>query len=74
MTVRPRLAITVGDPRGIGPEITAAALQDSRVAAAADYVIVGPRGIASCMVELKRRSTGEREELSIESALAKLCT
>ena len=35
-------------------------------------VIVGPRGIASGTVELKRRSTGEREEISIESALARL--
>jgi len=35
-------------------------------------LIVGPRGIAAGMVELKRRSTGEREELSIESALARL--
>ena len=35
-------------------------------------LIVGPRGIASGTVELKRRSTGEREELSIESALARL--
>ena len=35
-------------------------------------VIVGPRGIAGGTVELKRRSTGDREELSIESALARL--
>ena len=35
-------------------------------------VIVGPRGIASGTVELKRRSTGEREEVSVESALARL--
>ena len=35
-------------------------------------VIVGPRGIASGTVELKRRSTGERQELSVESALARL--
>jgi prolyl-tRNA synthetase len=35
-------------------------------------LIAGPRGIASGMVELKRRSTGEREELSIESVLARL--
>jgi prolyl-tRNA synthetase len=35
-------------------------------------VIVGPRGIASGTVELKRRSTGEREELSLESALTRL--
>jgi prolyl-tRNA synthetase len=35
-------------------------------------VIVGPRGIAAGTVELKRRSTGAREELSLESALARL--
>jgi prolyl-tRNA synthetase len=35
-------------------------------------VIIGPRGIASGTVELKRRSTGEREELSLESAVARL--
>src|SRR5436190_8227962 len=35
-------------------------------------LIVGPRGIASGTVELKRRATGEREELSLESALARL--
>jgi len=35
-------------------------------------VIVGPRGIANGTVELKRRSTGEREEVSIEAAVARL--
>ncbi|MBX3561934.1 MAG: proline--tRNA ligase [Sphingomonas sp.] len=35
-------------------------------------LVVGPRGLANGMVELKRRATGEREELSIESALARL--
>ena len=34
--------------------------------------IVGPRGIAAGTVELKRRSTGEREELSLASAFARL--
>ena len=44
MRTRVRLAVTLGDPRGIGPEIVAAALADARVAAAADLVVVGPRG------------------------------
>ena len=39
---RPRLAITLGDPRGIGPEIVAKALRTSEVRAACDPVIVGP--------------------------------
>jgi 4-hydroxythreonine-4-phosphate dehydrogenase len=38
------LAITLGDPRGIGPEIVTKALADARVRAAAEYVLVGPRG------------------------------
>jgi 4-hydroxythreonine-4-phosphate dehydrogenase len=39
-----RLAVTLGDPRGIGPEIVAAALSDARVGARAELVIVGPSG------------------------------
>ena len=39
---RPRIAITLGDPRGIGPEVTAGALADAHVADAADFVLVGP--------------------------------
>ena len=35
-------------------------------------VIVGPRGIAAGTVELKRRSSGEKHELSVESALSRL--
>ncbi len=35
-------------------------------------LIVGPKGLERGVVELKRRTTGEREELAIESALARL--
>jgi prolyl-tRNA synthetase len=35
-------------------------------------LIVGPKGVDRGVVELKRRATGEREELSAESALARL--
>ena len=35
-------------------------------------VIVGPRGVKNGVVELKNRRTGEREELSVDAALAKL--
>jgi len=42
MTDRPRLAVSLGDVRGIGPEIVATALTDERVRAAADLFIVGP--------------------------------
>lgn len=35
-------------------------------------LIVGPKGLEKGVVELKNRATGEREELSLESALARL--
>ena len=33
-------------------------------------IVVGPRGAANGMVELKRRATGEKQELSLDAALA----
>ena len=44
MSARPRLAVTLGDPRGIGPEIVAKLLRDGRAARVADLVLVGPTG------------------------------
>jgi len=41
---RPRLAVTLGDVRGIGPEIIAKAAANSAVREAAELVFVGPRG------------------------------
>jgi len=35
-------------------------------------IIVGPRGVAAGTVELKNRRTGTREEVSVESALARV--
>ena len=42
----PRLAVTLGDARGIGPEIVQAALADPTVRSAATFVVVGPSGTA----------------------------
>jgi 4-hydroxythreonine-4-phosphate dehydrogenase len=41
----PRLALTLGDPRGIGAEITRKALADPRVAGACRWVVVGASGL-----------------------------
>ncbi|MFL6733361.1 MAG: proline--tRNA ligase [Sphingomicrobium sp.] len=35
-------------------------------------IIIGPRGVAQGTVEMKHRGTGEKQEISIESALARL--
>ena len=41
---RPRLAVTLGDPRGIGPELVQAMLDDDTVGDVCDLLVVGPRG------------------------------
>ena len=45
MSPLPRIALTVGDPAGIGPEIAVAAQRDERVRAAARLVVLGPAGL-----------------------------
>ncbi|HST07079.1 MAG TPA: 4-hydroxythreonine-4-phosphate dehydrogenase PdxA [Gemmatimonadaceae bacterium] len=42
--MKTRLAMTVGDPRGIGPEIVTKALADPTVGERCDIVVVGPTG------------------------------
>jgi 4-hydroxythreonine-4-phosphate dehydrogenase len=41
---RPRLAVTLGDPRGIGPELVQAMLDDDAIGDVCDLLVVGPRG------------------------------
>ena len=41
-----RLAVTLGDPRGIGPEIVAAVLADAACRATVELTVVGPTGTA----------------------------
>ena len=38
---KPRIAITLGDPAGIGPEITAKALSEPAIRAMADFTLIG---------------------------------
>ncbi len=42
MPLLPRLALTVGDPSGIGPELVEKAVRDRRVLAACEPVVYGP--------------------------------
>ena len=43
MKAKPRLALTVGDPAGIGPEVAAKALADPEILSLADFVVFGDR-------------------------------
>ncbi len=60
---RPRIAVTLGDPRGIGPEVACAALADPDLAGAADFIVFGPEPAAvafpiSFGAHVEYRSTG----------------
>ncbi len=47
MPMLPRVALTVGDPAGIGPEIAGKAAVDARVRAACEPVIYGPGDVST---------------------------
>jgi 4-hydroxythreonine-4-phosphate dehydrogenase len=70
--------MTVGDPRGIGPEIVAKALADPRVSERCDIVVVGPEGTGVAVGERVERwrpgsdasAAGRLSGLAIERAVA----
>jgi 4-hydroxythreonine-4-phosphate dehydrogenase len=55
---RPRLAVTLGDVRGIGPEIVLAAADSREVRESADLVMVGPSGAGVDVAERTGRWSG----------------
>ena len=77
-----RLAVTAGDPRGIGPEIINKALADSRVGGRSDLVVVGATGCGVDVDEsignwtksgdaaLAGKLSGKAIERAVELALA----
>ncbi len=52
---RPRIAITMGDPAGIGPEIAVKALYNDEVAALCDPLVVGDRAVLDVAAEVLER-------------------
>ncbi len=60
---KPLIALTMGDPAGIGPEITARCVASDEALAAADMVAVGDRGVMDKAI----RITGAPVELNVIS-------
>ncbi|HEX9166526.1 MAG TPA: hypothetical protein VF862_11510, partial [Gemmatimonadales bacterium] len=52
---RPRIAVTLGDPRGIGPEITAAALAGG---VDANVTVIGPDDLIAALPAAARIGVG----------------
>ena len=70
MTGRPRLAITLGDPRGIGPEIVRAALADPAIADLATFSVIGDEAAwqAGKDPKLAGMLAGQAIEMAVELA------
>ena len=52
--VRPTLGITMGDPAGVGPEITVKALAQPETARACRPIVIGDRSVMAATLELLR--------------------
>src|SRR5688572_17405336 len=70
-----RLAITLGDPRGIGPEVAVAATRKLRAQTAASFIFVGPdnspvRNEADQFVRVGRYTPGDTASAGRAAGLA----
>jgi 4-hydroxythreonine-4-phosphate dehydrogenase len=64
----PVLGITLGDPAGVGPEITVKALADPAVRAAARPLVIGDARVVADAVRLARVAAPVRPLASVEAA------
>src|SRR5690349_14728157 len=67
--MKPRVAITVGDPAGIGPEIARKAADDSRVRSVCEPVLYGPADGVSFDVGVVSAAAGRAAFESICAAV-----
>ena len=52
MKDQPRIAVTIGDPAGVGPEVVVKALAEPAIAALADWVVVGDAAVLARAEEI----------------------
>ena len=64
----PRVALTLGDPRGIGPEIIARVLADPP--APAEFTVIGPAGLIRDLPAARRISVGAADTLNATTRLS----
>lgn len=59
----PRLAVTLGDPAGIGPEVVLKALADSEINTDCELVVVGSRSLLEATYSQLRQQTASEKNL-----------
>src|SRR6476661_2102339 len=67
--MKPRVAITVGDPAGIGPEIARKAAEDSSVRSACEPVVYGPEDVGAFEVGVVSAAAGRAAFETITAAV-----
>jgi 4-hydroxythreonine-4-phosphate dehydrogenase len=71
MPKRPRLAITLGDPAGIGPEVLLKALADPEMATNCDFTVIGTRSLLhDTYTQLRQPVQEQRDRLVDPSELS----
>ena len=68
--MKPRIAITVGDPAGIGPEVAQKAAADARVREACEPVLYGPRNLQAFRPGVVSAEAGRAAHEAICAAVA----
>ncbi|MEX2579726.1 MAG: 4-hydroxythreonine-4-phosphate dehydrogenase PdxA [Verrucomicrobiales bacterium] len=59
---KPRIALTMGDPAGVGPEVTLRALADPGLSALADLIVYGDQAVLDAAAErMGLRAAGTRQ-------------
>ena len=51
---KPLIAVPIGDPAGIGPEIVVKALTHSQVSSAADVIVIGDKAVMEAAIKITR--------------------
>ncbi len=69
MNARPFIAITMGDPAGIGPEVTARALMDGRTYEACRPIVVGSAAVMADALRLVGAAASTRPIHAVEESL-----
>lgn len=72
--MKPVIAVTMGDPSGVGPEILIKALNDARVKKAASVIVVGDLGVLKAAAKkLRLKGPSDEQVLSVTNLdIAKL--
>ena len=69
---RPRLAVTLGDPTGIGPEVVLKALADPDLTTECEITVIGSRSLLQNIYTQLRQTLEDKDTLAVPNQLSML--